>query len=74
MKTMWTLLKKDLILDFGILFQWKNAFWDAQVRRKILRLLALLLLGVIYVGYFIFVFLKQFDVFLESVWRRYSWR
>lgn len=65
MKTMWTLLKKDLILDFGILFQWKNAFWDAQVRRKLLRLLALLLMGVIYVGYFIFIFLKQFDVFFE---------
>lgn len=65
MKTLWTLLKKDLILDFGILFQWKNMFWNSEVRRKIVRLLALILMGVIYAGYFIFVFLSQFDIFFE---------
>ncbi len=65
MKTLWTLLKKDLILDFGVLFQWKNMFWNSEVRRKIVRLLALILMGVIYAGYFIFVFLSQFDIFFD---------
>lgn len=66
MKTLWTLLKKDLILDFGILFQWKNAFWDSQVRKKLLKLLALLTIGVFYAGFFIVIFLKQFDVFFTA--------
>lgn len=66
MKTLWTLLKKDWILDFGILFQWKNAFWDPQIRKKLLKLFALLSIGIVYAGFFIVTFLNQFDIFFSA--------